>query len=85
MLFVVHLLIASILLNLLIPNLAAYFATPEEKNPPQGVTSLSYKGQAMNLLVHHAYTPVSSTIITFLMVFFVFRLAQYFKGLDRSF
>jgi hypothetical protein len=83
MLFVVHLLVATILLNLLISNLAAYFATPEEKNPPQGVTNLSYKGQAMNLLVHHAYIPMTSTVVTFLMVFFAFRLAQYFKTLDR--
>ena len=83
MLFVVHLLIATILLNLLIPKLAAHFAKPDEVNPPNGVTSLSYKGQAMNMLVHHSYTPVSSTIVTFLMIFCVFRLAQYFKTLDK--
>lgn len=83
MLFIVHLLVATVLLNLLLPNIATYFAKPEEKNPPEGVTSLSYKGQAMNLLIHHAYTPVSSTIVTFLMVFFCFRLAQFFKALDR--
>ena len=83
MLFVVHLLIATILINLLIPKLAVYFARPDEVNPPNGVTSLSYKGQAMNMLVHHAYTPVSSTIVTFLMVFFVFRLAQYLKTWEK--
>jgi len=84
MLFVVYLLIATIILNLSIPKLAAYFASEEEVNPPNGVTNLSFKGQAMNMLVHHAYTPVSSTIVTFLMVFLTYRLAQYLKAAGKK-
>ena len=79
MLFIVYLLIATIILNLSIPKVASYFAKPDEINPPNGVTNLSYKGQVMNMLTHHAYTPVSSSLVTFVMVFFTYRLAQYLK------
>ena len=83
MLFVVYLLIATFILNISIPKVAAYFAKPEEINPPKGPNNLSYKGQMMHMLVHHSQTPLSSSIVTFVMVFLTYRLAQYLKAANK--
>ena len=55
--------IVAIILNLVLPFVAAPFATPEEIKPPNGASELSFKSQVMHMLVHHNQVPLTSSII----------------------
>ena len=61
--------IIAVGLNLLLPILVKDFATEEEIKPPNGAQNLSFKGQIMHMLVHHAQVPLTSSIIILLIVF----------------
>ena len=58
----------GVLLNLILPQLFLPFATPEEIKPKNGASSLSYKGQFIHMMVHHAQVPFMSSLIVALIV-----------------
>ena len=58
----------AVLLNLVLPALAAHVATPEEVSPPEGVDALTYKEQVMHMLVHHKQVPLSSSLVVAVLV-----------------
>tara|TARA_B100000003_G_scaffold190399_1_gene188422 strand:- start:1638 stop:1901 length:264 start_codon:yes stop_codon:yes gene_type:complete len=58
----------GIVINLILPILAKPFATQEEIKPPNGAANLSFKGQIMHMLVHHAQVPLTSSIIIAVIV-----------------
>lgn len=57
--------LVAVLLNLLLPHLAKRYATKEEVQPKNGPSTLSFTGQIMHMLVHHAQVPRSSSVIIF--------------------
>lgn len=65
---IVNAMICSIALNLFLPLLLKPLATPDEVKPPEGAAALSYKGQFMHMMVHHAQVPFMSSIIVMLIV-----------------
>ena len=58
----------AVVLNLVLPYVLKPFATEEEKKPPNGAGSLSYKGQFMHMMVHHNQVPFMSSFIVGLIV-----------------
>ena len=70
--------IVAIVLNLVLPMLVRHIATQEEINPKNGAKSLSFKGQLVHMMVHHAQVPLSSSVIiaviTFLSVYLGYKL-----------
>ncbi len=70
--------IVAVVLNLVLPMLVKHIATPEEIHPKNGARSLSFKGQLVHMMVHHAQVPLSSSVIiaviTFLAVYFGYKL-----------
>jgi hypothetical protein len=58
----------GIVINLILPIMAKPFATQEEIKPPNGAANLSFKGQIMHMLVHHAQVPLTSSIIIAVIV-----------------
>ena len=44
----------SVVLNLVLPMVVAPIATKDERMPPKGAASLSFKSQIMHMLVHHS-------------------------------
>ena len=79
--FIVYLVIAAILINLIVPYVLKPFATPEEITPQQGAASLSFKSQLMHMFVHHAQVPFSSSIIIAIIVATAFYLATTFENM----
>lgn len=61
--------VVAIVLNLVLPMVVKNFATEDEVKPPNGAASLSFKGQLVHMLVHHAQVPLSSSIIILAIVF----------------
>ena len=59
----------AVVLNLALPYLVIPYATADEIKPPNGVGSLSTKGQIMHMLVHHDQFPLSSSVFIGLIVF----------------
>ena len=55
--------IIAVILNLVLPFVAAPFATPEEIKPPNGASNLLFKSKIMHMLVHHKQVPVASSFI----------------------
>mgnify|MGYP001375279434 CR=1 FL=1 len=58
----------GIILNLVLPMVLKPFASEEEIKPPNGASSLSYKGQFMHMMVHHGQVPLMSSLIIALIV-----------------
>ena len=69
----------GIVINLILPILAKPFATQEEIKPPNGAANLSFKGQIMHMLVHHAQVPLTSSLIIVLIVSLSIILGYRFK------
>ena len=61
--------IISVVLNIVLPLIMNKFASKDEIKPPTGANNLSFKGQIMHMLVHHAQVPITSSIIIALIVF----------------
>ena len=61
-------LIIAVLINLTLPPLLKYFATPEQIKPPNGAANLSFFNQLMHMFVHHAQVPLTSSIIIIVIV-----------------
>tara|TARA_X000000950_G_scaffold267433_1_gene343911 strand:+ start:203 stop:487 length:285 start_codon:yes stop_codon:yes gene_type:complete len=68
----------GIIINLILPEIAVRFATPEEIKP-KCVKSLSFKGQMMHMLVHHQQVKLTSSIIIFAIVYLSVLLGYSFK------
>ena len=60
--------IMGVVLNIVLPLVLIPFATEEEHNPMNGVSSLSFKGQFMHMMVHHNQVMFTSSIIIALIV-----------------
>ena len=58
----------GVLLNIVLPLILSPFATDEEKKPPNGAASLSFKGQFMHMMVHHNQVIFMSSLIIALIV-----------------
>lgn len=58
----------GIVLNIILPLLVSPFATDEEKKPPKGAGSLSFKSQFMHMMVHHNQVVFMSSLIIALIV-----------------
>ena len=75
--------LVAVLLNLLLPHLAKGYATKEEVKPKNGADKLSFKGQLMHMLVHHAQVPLSSSVLIFvisvLSVLISYKARKFFK------
>ena len=70
---IVNSIIFGVLLNLILPLLFEQIATDDEKDPPNGVTKLSFKGQFMHMMVRHNQVQLISSII----VAFIIGLSVY--------
>ena len=58
----------AVLINLVVPMVLKPLATPEELKPAGGCQSLSFKGQVMHMMVHHAKVPLSSSVVVAVVV-----------------
>ena len=66
--------VMGVLVNLVVPNLAKFVASDKQKDhthKPEGIVD-----EAMTMLVHHANTPVSSSIVVAIVVGAAVYLAQ---------
>ena len=73
----------GVILNIVLPYILDPFATEEEKKPPNGAASLTYKGQFMHMMVHHNQVPVMSSLIIALIVGLSVYLGYVLKPLER--
>ena len=58
----------SVLINVILPQLAMHIATEDEISPPEGAANLDMKSQIMHMLVHHGQVPVSSSVVVAIIV-----------------
>jgi len=58
----------AVVINIVLPLITQRFATPEQIKPPNGADKLSFFGQLMHMLVHHAQVPLTSSIIVAVIV-----------------
>jgi hypothetical protein len=65
---VLNAIIYAVILNVVLSLVVSNFATPAEINPPNGASSLDFKGQIIHMLVHHGKTLVSSSILIAILV-----------------
>ena len=63
----------AVVLNLVLPYVLKPFATEEEKKPPNGAASLSYKGQFMHMMVDHS----EDTLLTSVFIIVIIGLSGY--------
>ncbi len=73
----------GVILNIVLPYLLKPFASQEEITPPNGVKSLSLKGQFMHMLVHHNQVPFVSSLIVALIVALSVMLGCKFKPFGK--
>lgn len=69
----------SVVLNLVLPMVVAPIATKDERMPPKGAASLSFKSQIMHMLVHHSQVPLASSMVVALIVGLSVYLGYMFK------
>lgn len=55
--------LVAVLLNLVLPRLVKMFGPKHSDKLPKGMV-----GEVVNMLIHHAHTPVSSSLIIALIV-----------------
>ena len=73
----------GIVLNIILPLIVSPFATEEEKKPPKGAGSLSFKGQFMHMMVHHNQVVFMSSLIIALIVGLSVYLGYFLKPVER--
>ena len=69
--------IASVIINLVLPMVAKNFATAKQVTPPEGAAKLDFFDQVMHMLVHHAQVPLTSSIVVALIVFLSIELSAF--------
>ena len=65
---VLNAVVYAVLINVVLSLVVSQFASPSEVNPPNGASSLDFKGQLVHMLVHHAQVPLSSSLIVAIIV-----------------
>ena len=73
----------GVVLNIVLPLILTPLATEEEKKPPNGASSLSFKGQFMHMMVHHNQVVFMSSLIIALIVGLAVFLGYKFKPVER--
>tara|TARA_Y100000022_G_C12943321_1_gene237045 strand:+ start:222 stop:503 length:282 start_codon:yes stop_codon:yes gene_type:complete len=73
----------GVVLNIVLPLILSPFATDEEKQPPKGAASLSFKGQFMHMMVHHNQVVFMSSLIIALIVGLAVYLGYFLKPYER--
>ena len=73
----------GVVLNIFLPLILSPFTTDEENKPPNGATSLSFKGQFMHMMVHHNQVIFMSSLIIALIVGLSVFLGYKFKPVER--
>ena len=73
----------GVVLNIVLPLILSPFATDEEKKPPNGAASLSFKGQFMHMMVHHNQVVFMSSLIIALIVGLSVFLGYQLKPCER--
>jgi len=80
---IVNAILMGIVLNIVLPLVISPFATDEEKKPPNGAASLSFKSQFMHMMVHHNQVAFMSSLIIALIVGLAVFLGYKLKPLER--
>ena len=65
---IVNAVLFAVFLNLFLSYFLDMFATKEERNPKNGASELSFKGQFMHMMVHHNQVRFTSSLIVALVV-----------------
>jgi len=65
---VLNAVVYSVLINIVLSLVVSQFASPSEINPPNGASSLDFKGQLVHMLVHHGKTLISSSLLVAILV-----------------
>ena len=65
---VLNAVVYAVLLNVVLSLVVSNFASPSEVNPPNGASSLDFKGQLVHMMVNHGKTLVSSSLLVALLV-----------------
>jgi hypothetical protein len=73
----------GVVLNIVLPLIISPFATEEEKIPPNGAASLSFKGQFFHMMVHHNQVAFMSSLIIALIVGLAVFLGYKLKPVER--
>ena len=60
--------VASVVINLVLPALVKPFASKNQVSPPNGAHNLAFFDQLVHMLVHHAHVPVTSSLIVAVIV-----------------
>ena len=69
----------AVALNLVLPMVVKPFATEDQVKPPNGAENLSFVGQIIHMLFHHAQVPLTSSIIVGLIVVLALILGKKLK------
>jgi len=80
---IVNAILMGIVLNIVLPLVLSPFATEEERIPPNGTASLSFKGQFMHMMVHHNQVVFMSSLIIALIVGLAVILGYKLKPVER--
>lgn len=80
---IVNAILMGIVLNIILPLVLSPLATEEEKKPPNGAASLSFKGQFVHMMVHHNQVAFMSSLIIALIVGLAVFLGYKLKPLER--
>ena len=73
----------GVVLNIVLPLILSPIAKEEEKNPPNGAASLSFKGQFMHMMIHHNQVVFMSSLIIALIVGLSVFLGYKLKPVER--
>ena len=65
---VLNAVVYAVLINIVLSLVVSQFASPSEINPPNGASSLDFKGQLVHMLVHHGKTLISSSLLVAILV-----------------
>ena len=80
---IVNAIFMGVVLNIVLPLVLSPFAAEEERIPPNGAASLSFKGQFMHMMVHHNQVVFMSSLIIALIVGLAVILGYKLKPVER--
>ena len=60
--------VASVVINILLPQVVKPLATQSEVKPPNGAAALPFKSQVIHMLIHHAQVPLTSSVVVAVIV-----------------
>ena len=65
---ILNVVVYAVIINVVLSLVVSQFASPSEVNPPNGASSLDFKGQLVHMLVHHGKTLISSSLLVAILV-----------------